>query len=107
MATRNVLESVTEHCEDKVSDAITDLIDALDGMEAVRRALKGVSVVDVTYSGPVTVIRWSDGVVTRTRCQEGDEYDREKGMLYCLVKRAFPEWRELMLNHCWKESGDE
>lgn len=41
MATRNVLEIAAEHCDDKVANAIGDLVEALDCMDCVRQALTG------------------------------------------------------------------
>ena len=55
----------------------------------------------VTYSGPVTVVVWKDGTVTRTRCQEGDEYSKETGFLMCVAKKALPNWHEAMSEHVW------
>lgn len=57
---------------------------------------------DVGWNGPVTYVVWNDGSVTRTRCLEGDEYDREKGLLFCLVKKAFPEWHDIMTKYLWE-----
>jgi len=61
----------------------------------------GLEVDRVTYSGPVTVVVWKDGTVTRTRCQEGDEYSKEAGFLMCVAKKALPNWHEAMSEHVW------
>lgn len=106
MAGKNGLELVMESCEVEVAKAIDGLVEVLSDLDDVRRRAGDVMVAEVTRSGPVTVVRWSDGVVTKTRCQDGDEYDAEKGLLYCLVKRAFPDWHEIMVENCWKESID-
>ena len=57
---------------------------------------------DVGWNGPVTYVVWDDSSVTRTRCLDGDEYDKEKGLLFCLVKKAFPEWHDIMTEHLWE-----
>lgn len=41
----------------------------------------------VIYSNPVTVIEWSDGVKTSSRCQEGDVYNPETGLAIAFLKR--------------------
>lgn len=35
-----------------------------------------------------TVVRWTDGSKTIVRCQEGDSFDKEKGLALCYMKRT-------------------
>ena len=42
----------------------------------------------VIFNEPATIIFWEDGTKTVAKCQEEDKYDREKGMLVCMVKKA-------------------
>ena len=96
-----VMEKHLEGCESVLSDGINDLIKALYMLDDARRMCDRPKVKEVIYSKPVTAVVWNDGKVTRTRCQGDDEYDREKGLLYCLVKRAYPDWYEIMKGHGW------
>lgn len=96
-----VMEKRLEGCEMAVSSSIVDLIKALNTLDDARRMCDRPKVKEVIYSKPVTAVVWSDGKVTRTRCQGDDEYDREKGLLYCLVKRAYPDWYQIMKGHGW------
>ena len=98
----NVMEKRLEGCEMAVSSSIGDLIKALHTLDDARRMCDRPKVKEVIYSAPVTAVVWTDGKVTRTRCQGDDEYDREKGLLYCLVKRAYPEWHDIMTSECWQ-----
>lgn len=36
-----------------------------------------------------TVVRWIDGSKTISRCQEGDVFDKEKGLTICYLKKFF------------------
>lgn len=38
-------------------------------------------------NNPATVILWEDGTKTMAKCQEGDEFDFEKGVLICSLKK--------------------
>ena len=94
-----------EDCEKALSEGILSIIEALNGIDDARRNCERPKVKEVIYSPPVTAVVWSDGKVTRTRCQKDDTYDREKGLLFCLVKRAYPDWYETMREHGWA-NGD-
>ena len=40
------------------------------------------------YKG-VVVVKWADGTKTKVRCQDGEEFDAEKGIALCFMKKAF------------------
>lgn len=42
----------------------------------------------VHFSGPCTVVIWEDGTKTMVRCQDGDEFDPEKGLAMAIAKKA-------------------
>lgn len=46
---------------------------------------KAQKIVDVKFNPPATIIFWEDGTKTVVKCQDGDEFDPEKGfaMAYC------------------------
>lgn len=41
----------------------------------------------IKFHGPATIIFWKDGTKTVVKCQEGDEYNSEKGVLFCVLKK--------------------
>ena len=46
-------------------------------------------IVDVIFSGPCTIVKWKDGDKTIVRCQEDENFDKEKGLAMCIVKKLF------------------
>ena len=47
------------------------------------------SIDKVIFNGPATIVKWSDGTKTVVKCQEGDEYSKQTGLLMCVFKKAF------------------
>ena len=43
---------------------------------------------DVVFSDPITTVYWKDGTETRVTCQDGDTFDREKGLAMAISKKA-------------------
>ena len=43
---------------------------------------------DVIFNEPATIILWADGTKTVVKCQEGENYDPEKGMAMAISKKA-------------------
>lgn len=41
----------------------------------------------VIFNYPATVVFWDDGTKTVVKCQLGDVYDKEKGIMACMLKR--------------------
>lgn len=55
-----------------------------------RRVLDLADKVDgAWFNDPYTTVKWGDGTTTTVRCHDGDEYDKEKGVLLCFAKRLF------------------
>ena len=40
------------------------------------------------FNNPATIVIWSDGTKTVVKCQEGENYDPEKGMAMAISKKA-------------------
>ena len=57
---------------------------ALVHPEALIDAIK-----KVIFSGPCTIILWNDGTKTIVRCGPDDEFDKEKGIAMCILKKMF------------------
>ena len=60
----------------------------------------------VTYSKPVTLIRWDDDTITKSFCDEVDNYDELTGFLMCVIKKMVPakEMRKLFSKYVY---GDD
>ena len=43
---------------------------------------------DVVFSGPATVVLWSDDTKTVVKCGDGDTVDHEKGLALAIAKKA-------------------
>lgn len=46
-----------------------------------------ISIVDVIYNKPATIVKWSDGTKTVVVCEKGDTYSRETGLALCINKK--------------------
>lgn len=60
----------------------------------------------VTFSGDWTIIKWSDGTVTKATRRKGEKYDREKGFLVCVAKKLFNN-KGSVLNEVMKKWCDD
>lgn len=47
----------------------------------------GLSIKNVIFNPPATIVYWEDGSKTVVKCQEGDEFDPEKGIAMAFFKR--------------------
>lgn len=44
---------------------------------------------DVIFNDPATIVFWADGTKTVVKCQEGDEFDPEKGLTMAIAKKVY------------------
>lgn len=44
---------------------------------------------DVIFNDPATIVFWSDGTKTVVKCQDGDVFDKEKGLAMAISKKFF------------------
>ena len=44
---------------------------------------------NVIFNDPATIVFWEDGSKTVVKCQDGDEFDPEKGLAMAIVKKAY------------------
>lgn len=47
-----------------------------------------MTIKNVIFSNPATIVFWMDGTKTVVKCQEGDIYDPEKGLAMAIAKKA-------------------
>lgn len=43
----------------------------------------------VIYNPPATIILWSDGTKTTSKCEYGDVYSKEMGFMLCVLKKKY------------------
>ena len=41
----------------------------------------------IIFNYPATIVIWNDGTKTVVKCQEGESYDKEKGVAMCFMKK--------------------
>ena len=44
---------------------------------------------NVIFNDPATIVFWEDGTKTVVKCQDGDEFDPEKGLAMSIAKKAY------------------
>jgi hypothetical protein len=49
---------------------------------------RSLEIKKVVFNPPATIILWADHTKTVVKCQEGDEFDPEKGMTMAFMKKA-------------------
>ena len=47
-----------------------------------------MTIKQVYFNEPVTVVLWADGTKTIVKCQEGDTYSKETGLAVAIAKKA-------------------
>ena len=52
---------------------------------------QSVYITKVLYNHPVVVVWWSDGTSTKSKVRGEDDYSREAGLLYCIIKKIAPD----------------
>lgn len=60
-------------------------------LEAPPKPDGGVDRFYINEKKGTTVIVWKDGTKTVVKCQEGEDFDFEKGIAMCFMKKAFKD----------------
>ena len=96
--------------QDSLCNLYDDMVDVIDNLYRLKWRIIDIEndinnheVTEVIQSGVATVVKFKDGRKAITKCQPNDEYDKEKGILFALVKAAYPDWHEIMQRWCWHE----
>ena len=58
-------------------------------VEAPPKPNGGIENIFLNEEKGTVVIRWVDGIKTKVKCQDGEDFDAEKGIALCFMKRAF------------------
>ena len=65
-----------------------------------------VYIKEVMYYDPATIVFWSDGTKTVSKCREGDIYSEECGLLLCVMKKLIGANRVRELVKDWISYND-
>lgn len=76
--------SVFNTLDDRQREAVYAIIGKAIEDERDRPEIK-----DVIFNDPATIVFWADGTKTVVKCQEGDEFDPEKGLTMAIVKKVY------------------
>lgn len=57
----------------------------------------------VIFNEPATIVLWSNGDKTVVKCQDGDKFDKEKGLSLAVMKYVFgnkSKYNDVIKKHC-------
>ena len=53
----------------------------------------------VIYNPPATIVLWNDGTKTTAKCDNEDNYNKETGLMLCILKKKYgKKWVKDVLN---------
>ena len=75
---------VDKYCENDVI-ATLDFLNSIYGISSSHIP----EIKNVIFNDPATIVFWEDGTKTVVKCQDGDEFDPEKGLAMTIAKKAY------------------
>lgn len=75
---------VNKYCYNDVI-AARDFLNSIYGMSSSHIP----EIKNVIFNNPATIVFWEDGTKTVVKCQDGDEFDPEKGLAMAIAKKAY------------------
>ena len=75
---------VNKYCYNDVM-AARDFLNSIYGISSSRIP----EIKNVIFNDPATIVFWEDGTKTVVKCQDGDEFDPEKGLAMAIAKKAY------------------
>lgn len=85
----NELSSYISSGIENLRKTLKEAFGELFNLEENNMSRKSLEVKKVIYSGPCTIVIWADDSKTIVRCQDGDTYSKEVGLLMCLAKKVW------------------
>ena len=71
-------------------DKLNAMREALNkGGNDMQETIKDISISNIIFSGPCTIVMWADGTKTIVRCGENDVFDPEKGIAMALMRKVY------------------
>ena len=67
---------------------LTGMVDHRTFGKNVTQRVTDMAYKRVIFNAPATIVLWRDGSKTVVTCQKGDQYDPEKGLALCFMKKA-------------------
>ena len=67
---------------------INELRKAIERERTFDVLLSKMKIKKVIFNYPATIVLWIDGTKTVVKCQDGEVYDKEKGLAMCIAKKA-------------------
>lgn len=62
---------------------------------------RNIYITKVFYRNPATIVMWSDGTKTMSKCHGGDIYSPETGLVMCVLKKLTSGSQVRNLIHDW------
>lgn len=88
--------NMTEHAYDVMRDRTTVKLEInghYDSHEIINHLrhvnTHNMGITRVIFNDPATVVFWHDGTKTVVKCQDGDTFDEETGLLMCIAKKVY------------------
>ena len=75
---------VDKYCYNDVM-AVRDFLNSIYGISSSHIP----EIKNVIFNDPATIVFWEDGTKTVVKCQDGDEFDPEKGLAMAIAKKAY------------------
>ena len=79
--------SYEDYCRKDV-EILRDLYKTMYGTKAFKTNYVP-EIKNVIFNDPATIVFWEDGTKTVVKCQDGDEFDPEKGLAMAIAKKAY------------------
>jgi len=105
--------------EDTLHYSEADVRNTMTFLEMCRESQRVTfpSIKKVIFNDPATIVIWGDGSKTVVKCQNGEKFDKEKGLALCYMKKAcgnksnfnnfFKEWIKPEATAVYDESHPE
>lgn len=87
--TANEISSLISNSIVNFEKTFKEAFGGLFNLEENNMSRKSLEIKKVIYSGPCTIVFWADDSKTIVRCQDGDRYSKEVGLLMCLAKKVW------------------
>lgn len=67
----------------------TAVVGRAQGKTEYQNMCRQRQIKNVIFNDPATIVYWHDGTKTVVKCQDGDEFDPEKGLAMAFCKKFF------------------
>lgn len=64
------------------------LLYVLSAVNVLTKKVKEPKIKDVKFNDPATIVFWEDGTKTVVKAQDGEKFDKEKGLAMAIIKKS-------------------